>query len=103
MRYRFLNAGCIFLTSVAGIVPLNLAAIALPPPEDPPEEILRTEIIIETRSPIDGSPLSAAEYAEIQAQLQAPPEHPSLSSDIRSLIFLLQIRRVIRPILPFIP
>ena len=103
MRYRPLAASCFFLTAVIGAFPLNMAAIALPPPEDPPEEILRTEIIIETRSPIDGSPLSAAEYAELQAQLQAPPKHPSVSSDIQSLIFLLQIRRIIRPILPFIP
>jgi len=38
-------------------------ATALPPPEDLPEEILRTEIITEARSPIDGQPLTAAEYA----------------------------------------
>ena len=43
-------------------------AIALPPPDDLPEEILRTEIITEARSPIDGQPLTAAEYAQLQAQ-----------------------------------
>jgi hypothetical protein len=42
--------------------------IALPPPEDLPEEILRTEIITEARSPIDGQPLTAAEYAQLQTQ-----------------------------------
>ncbi|PLZ22593.1 hypothetical protein CBP28_20550, partial [Fischerella thermalis WC559] len=47
---------------------------ALPPAEDIPEEILRTEIILAARSPIDGKPLSAADYAQLQAQLQqAPP------------------------------
>lgn len=103
MRSRSLAVGFSFVTSILGIVRLHSAAIALPPPEEPPEEILRTEIIIETRSPLDGSSLSAAEYAELEVQLQAPPEHPSVSSDIRSLIFLLQIRRVIKPIIPFIP
>lgn len=52
---------CLFFTS---------EAIALPPPEDVPEEILRTEIITEARSAIDGQPLTAAEYA-----LYADKEH----------------------------
>ena len=103
MRSRLLAAGCFFLTSVSDILLLNSVAIALPQPEVPPEEILRTEIIIETRSPIDGSPLTAADYAELQAQLQAPLENPNVSPEIEYLIFLLQIRRVIKPILPFIP
>ena len=43
---------------------------ALPPAEDIPEEVLRTEIILEGRSPINGKPLSAAEYEQLQAELQ---------------------------------
>ena len=78
-----------------------LAQIQLPPPEDIPEEILRTEIIFEARSPLNGEPLTAAEYAELQAQLQAPNEAPLLNTDIRYLIFLLQLRRTVSPIVPF--
>ncbi|MFB2895254.1 hypothetical protein ACE1CI_20300 [Aerosakkonemataceae cyanobacterium BLCC-F50] len=76
---------------------------ALPPPEDMPEEILRTEIITEARSPIDGKLLSAAQYAELQASLQldSPPE-PMVSRDIKHLIFLLRLRSQIRLILPFL-
>ncbi|WP_322744824.1 hypothetical protein, partial [[Phormidium] sp. LEGE 05292] len=76
---------------------------ALPPPEDIPEEILRTEIITEGRSPIDGKLLSAAEYAELQASLQldSPPE-PMVSREIKHLLFLLRIRSQIRLILPFL-
>lgn len=76
---------------------------ALPPPEDVPEEILRTEIITEARSPIDGKLLSAAEYAELQASLQldSPPQ-PMVSRDIKHLIFLLRLRSQIRLILPFL-
>ena len=75
--------------------------IALPPPEDTPEEILRTKIIIEARSPIDGKSLTAAEYIQLQAQLQlAPP--PKLDPKIREQIFLLRIRKTLLQFFPFL-
>ncbi|HEY9881454.1 MAG TPA: hypothetical protein V6D29_23575 [Leptolyngbyaceae cyanobacterium] len=76
---------------------------ALPPPEDIPEEILRTEIITEARSPIDGQPLSAAEYASLQEELQDPNDSGVVPPDLREAVFLLQIRRRLKPILPIIP
>lgn len=77
------------------------AVIALPLPEDIPEEILRTQIIIEARSPIDGKFLTAAEYAQLQAQLQeAPP--PKLDPKIREQIFLLRIRKTLLQFFPFL-
>ncbi|MBE9033877.1 hypothetical protein [aff. Roholtiella sp. LEGE 12411] len=79
----------------------EVAGMALPPPEDTPEEILRTQIIIEARSPIDGKPLTAAEYAELQAQLQkAPP--PQLTTKIREQVFLLRIRKTLLQLFPFL-
>ncbi|XWK85830.1 MAG: glutathione S-transferase [Phormidium sp.] len=68
-----------------------------------PEEILRTEIITEARSPIDGKLLNAAQYAQLQESLQldSPPE-PMVSRDIKHLIFLLRLRSQIRLILPFL-
>ncbi|PPS44742.1 hypothetical protein [Chroococcidiopsis sp. TS-821] len=78
-------------------------ALALPPPEDIPEEILRTEIITEARSPIDGKRLSAAEYAELQAQLQSRQVTPPLSAQVREAVQLLRLRRIIRTLLPFLP
>ncbi len=75
-------------------------AIALPPPEEVPEEVLRTEIITEARSPLDGDPLTPSEYARLQAQLaEAPP--PQLDPDVREVIFLLRLRRFFRIITPF--
>lgn len=74
---------------------------ALPPPEDIPEEILRTEIILEGRSPIDGKPLTAAEYAEIEAKLAQSPYPSKLNSDIEELIFLLQLRKFFKTVIPF--
>lgn len=79
----------------------GLAVTALPPPEDIPEEILRTKILIEARSPIDGKLLTAAEYIQLQAQLQeAPP--PKLDPKIREQIFLLRIRKTLLQFFPFL-
>ncbi|MBS3029929.1 MAG: hypothetical protein HCA25_23480 [Dolichospermum sp. DET50] len=77
------------------------AVIALPPQADIPEEILRTEIILTARSPIDGKVLTPAEYAELQAQIQISPP-PRLSSGIRDKIFLLQLRKTLLQLFPFL-
>lgn len=74
---------------------------ALPPPEETPEEVLRTEIILEARSPLTGEPLTAAEYAQLQETLMRN-EGSLVTSEIRELIFLLQLRRVLKPIIPFL-
>jgi hypothetical protein len=74
---------------------------SLPPPEDIPEEILRTEIITAARSPIDGKPLTAAAYAELQANLQISPP-PKLDPKIRENIFLLRLRKGLLQIFPFL-
>ncbi len=81
----------------------NIDQILLPPVEDVPEEILRTEIIFEARSPLDGTPLSPAEYAQLHADLAAPQTTLTLNSDIRFIILLLQARRAFKPIIPFLP
>jgi hypothetical protein len=92
-----LGLGTIFLGN--SIAP----ALALPPPEDKPEEIQRTEIITEARSPLDGKPLTAAEYAELQTQLQARRQTPStLNPKLRRLITLIRLRQGVRSIFPFL-
>ncbi len=84
-----------------GLFPLGIQAVkALPPPEDIPEEVLRTEIITEARSPIDGEALTAAEYAELEAQLAQSPYAPEINAKTRQLIFLLQIRQLLQTITP---
>ncbi|MEH1779803.1 hypothetical protein [Nostoc sp.] len=77
------------------------SVIALPPPEDTPEEILRTQIIIEARSPIDGRFLTAAEYIQLQAQLQEVPP-PKLDPKIREQIYLLRLRKTLFQFFPFL-
>lgn len=75
-------------------------AIALPPPEDLPEEVLRTEIITEGRSPVDGSPVTAQEYAEIQQEQGERNLPPTVNADVQHVIFLLRIRKLVQTILP---
>lgn len=80
------------------------SALALPPPDEVPEEILRTEIILDARSPIDGEPISADEYAELQAYLEdGAGTTPSVSSDLQHLITLLRLRKFIRIFVPIFP
>lgn len=87
------------LTLIFGLS--SRSCFALPPAEDVPEEILRTEIILEGRSPVDGSALSASEYEELQANLRESRFAPEITGDIQRLVFLLQIRKFIKTIIPF--
>ncbi|MEQ9233627.1 hypothetical protein [Coleofasciculus sp. E2-BRE-01] len=75
--------------------------LALPPPDDLPEEVLRTEIITEARSPIDGEPLTAAEYAQLKAELAQRGTTPELDPEIQQTVFLLQLLDFVRTVTPF--
>jgi hypothetical protein len=97
---QLLNKLLIFLT-------INLVLVHLTPSslssesEDIPEEILRTEIILEGRSPLDNQPLSAQEYAEMEAKNQQSPYPPTINSDLQQAIFWLQLLKMIRTLKPF--
>lgn len=91
-----------------GITPL---ATALPPASDVPEEILRTEIITQGRSPVDGTPLTPDEYA---ALLEDPAFRGTIAPDDGSpttaigpippgqiMINRLPVREFLRVIFPF--
>ncbi|HEY9597386.1 MAG TPA: hypothetical protein V6D33_06920 [Cyanophyceae cyanobacterium] len=89
------------LSVVLGVIAIAAQpALSLPPPDDVPEEVLRTAIITEARSPIDGKPLTAAEYAQLQAHLAERAFPPQLDPKIRELIFLLRLRHFLRTITP---
>ncbi|MEB3217112.1 MAG: hypothetical protein VKN72_12910 [Nostocales cyanobacterium 94392] len=97
----------IFLTVIVSILgeifsEHKTSVIALPPKVDIAEEILRTEIIVEARSPIDGKPLSPAEYAQLQAELKVRPYPAQLSPKIRDTVFLLRLRKILKTLFPFI-
>ncbi|WP_371851467.1 hypothetical protein [Sphaerospermopsis reniformis] len=99
MKFWFLGISTAMLVVVSSH--WGTKVMALPPVEDIPEEILRTEIITIGRSPIDGKLLTPAEYAQIQAQLQTSPP-PKLNAQIREKIFLLQLRKTLLQLFPFL-
>ncbi len=71
---------------------------------DIPEEVLRAELILGARSPIDGKPLSAAEYAALQAEWQTtPPQPPQVSRSIEKTVNLLKLRKFVKTFFPFAP
>ena len=74
---------------------------ALPPPEDTPEEILRTEIILHGRSPIDNRPLTASEYVMENDRIAQSSLNTTIDPKIRELIFLLRLRKLLKTITPF--
>lgn len=81
-------------------LPVSVSVAALPPPEDTPEEVLRNRPTFDARSPVDGQPLSAAEYARLQTELQALEANPPLSANVQQTIFLLRILRAVRVLTP---
>lgn len=93
-----MKAVCFGLSVLMSLTVGGMPAFSLPPADDVPEEVLRTEIITAARSPIDGKPMSAAEYAQLQAQLQSSPNAPPLDPEVRHLIFLLRVRQLLRTI-----
>ena len=74
--------------------------------EDTPEEVLRTEIYTDGRSPIDGTQLTATEYVELMENLRSldhiPPED-LVPSKFREVIDLLRLRKFLRQFIPLIP
>ncbi|MBF2056978.1 MAG: hypothetical protein IGQ45_07095 [Cyanobacterium sp. T60_A2020_053] len=72
----------------------------LPPESDTPEEVLSTEIIVEGRSYLDNSPLSASEYAELEAEKVSPRFATQLADEVRHNIFLLQLLKMFKTLTP---
>lgn len=92
--------GCLIGLGISGLGISN-PSVALPPPEDTPESVLRTKVILEARSRIDGKPLTPAQYAQMEAELAESPYPPELSPDVQQAIFLLQIRQMLQILTPF--
>lgn len=71
---------------------------------DLPEEVLRSEILLDGRSPFDGKRLTATEYAELRQEIeQANAVEPQLASQIRRLVGLIKFRKFIKQVLPIVP
>ncbi len=88
------------LTSSSLVSPIAIAG-NLPPANDIPEEILRAEIIIEARSPIDGKPLSATEFAELIVRVETQLARDDAADGVKTspfkdVLFLLRARKFLR-------
>jgi len=71
---------------------------------DLPEEVLRSEILLDGRSPFDGKRLTATEYTELQQEIeQANAVEPNVAPKIRRLVGLIKFRKFIKRILPIVP
>lgn len=94
---------CAFL--LWGQIPISaIPAQSLPPAEDTPDEVLRTEIYTRARSPVDGKLMTAAEYVELREDLTAAVEVPPesrVSPKVAETIRMLKLRAFLRRILPF--
>jgi hypothetical protein len=81
-----------------------LAYASKPPTtEDIPEEVLRAEIITEARSPIDGKPLSAVDFAELVVQVEQKTDRDDAAasiqnSSIKNLLFLIRLRGFLKSV-----
>lgn len=90
------------ITIITIILGLNTTqgVLSLPERGDIPEEVLRTEIVLEGRSPLDGQPVNLAEYLRLRQQLAQSRFPPNLSPDITHQVFLLQLLKMIRTFTP---
>ncbi len=86
---------------VAELTSYQWTLATLPPLLDTPEEVLRTEIILDARSPVDGKSVTAVEYAELQTQI-ATGATPQLNAKIRENVFLLRLRHALGQLFPFL-
>ncbi len=69
--------------------------------EDVPEEVLRTEMILEGRSPLDGSLMTPEAYALLEEALRHNQIHPlEIDSELQSLVFQLKLLNLLKTILP---
>jgi hypothetical protein len=81
-----------------------LAHASKPPtPDDIPEEVLRAEIITEARSPIDGKPLSAIDFAELVVRVEQTTERDVATaslqnSSVKNLLFLIRLRGFLKSV-----
>lgn len=72
--------------------------------EEIPEEVLRSEILLDGRSPLTGELLTATEYAELQTEIEKlNAVTPQVAPKLRNLVGLIKLRKFIKTVLPIVP
>ena len=107
---RGIHGGGIWVLLILGttiaLMPLPAKATAEPSvmSEDVPEEVLRSEILLDGRSSFTGERLSATEYAEMQSEIERTNAvEPPVAPKLRTLVGLIQLRKFIKTVLPIVP
>lgn len=92
------------LTLTIGLMPVSVRAVEVEGRDDVPEEVLRSEILLDGRSPFTGERLSATEYAELQSEIEkANAVEPQVAPKLRNLVGLVKLRKFIKTVLPIVP
>lgn len=91
----YLISGCQIVSTVDAS---NLTSAA-----DIPEEVLRAEIIIEARSPIDGTALSATDFAELVVTTKQELDRENAitatsNSRFKEILQLIRLRSFLRSV-----
>jgi hypothetical protein len=102
-KINILLARIVFLTIVGKQIFTPVKAIDLPSDNDIPEEVLRAEIIIEARSPIDGKALSTEEFAQLVVTSQQKLDRDNAISatsnpKIKELLLLIRLRSFLKSV-----
>ena len=79
---------------------LAAAAVALPPPDDIPEEILRVQPSLRSRSAFDNSSLSPTEQVELTDGSRGQSVSAEVSPELQRLIFMLRVRQTLLRFFP---
>jgi hypothetical protein len=83
---------------------MAMPGMAVPPETEVPEEVLRGELTVGARSPFDGAPLTAREYAELQVEIERSNQVEAVAPEkLKKLVGLLRLRKFIKTVLPFVP
>jgi hypothetical protein len=81
-----------------------MPGMALPSEGEVPEEVLRGDVTVGARSPFDGAPLTAREYAELQVEIERANQVEAVAPEkLKNLVGLLRLRKFIKTVLPFVP
>jgi hypothetical protein len=92
------------LVTAIALMPVSVKAAEVKVLEEVPEEVLRSEILLDGRSSFTGERLSATEYAEMQSEIeQTNTVEPQVSPKLRTLVGLVKLRKFIKTVLPIVP
>jgi len=84
------------------LIPVPLLAQELVNQPQEPEEVARLETIDYARSPVDNARLTLGEYAQLREELE-PRLQPTVSAELRQLIMILRVRKLLKTVVPFAP